>query len=83
MKIFRNNIREVKDQMSLAEMQEEAVKLIKQELNSKYYISLGAIAVKVMEYYKKNDAEMTFMRAMDLVDSEAMKVRKALEECAI
>ena len=87
MKVFSRNIKEiknVKNMLSHEEYSRELTQLIRRELNSKDFISLGEVASKVVKFSKsQGDRCMTFMTAMDLVDVESQKILSALKECAI
>ena len=84
MKVFAKNIKEVKNRLSYEEYTAEVTKLIRSELNSKNFISLGDVATKVVNFAKEQgDYYTTFMHAMDLVDAESQKILSALKECAI
>jgi len=84
MKVFAKNVKEIKNRLSYEEYTAEVTKLIRSELNSKNFISLGEVASKVVKFSKsQGDYCMTFMTAMDLVDVESQKILSALKECAI
>ena len=84
MKVFAKNVKEIKNRLSYEEYTAEVTKLIRSELNSKNFISLGDVATKVVNFAKEQgDYYTTFMTAMDLVDAETQKIMSALKECAI
>ena len=84
MKLLKNNVKEIKNRLSYEEYTAEVTKLIRSELNSKNFISLGDVATKVVNFAKEQgDYCMTFMTAMDLVDVESQKIMSALKECAV
>lgn len=83
MRLYANNVKRVKTDMTGAEMQEEVRQMVRKSFNSEKFDGLAIIAVQVVNYYQERGVTLTFMQAMDIVDKEAQVVLSAIKECAI